>query len=45
MESIYNELTLDGSKNERARTDNVFLPMSDVCNGTVSRDKTQKIKC
>ena len=36
MESIYNELALYGSKNECARTDNVFSPISEVCNGTVS---------
>ena len=36
MESIYPELALYGSKNERARTDTVFLPISEVCDGTVS---------
>ena len=36
MESIYTELALYGSKNECARTDTVFLPISEVCNGTVS---------
>ena len=36
MESIYTELVLYGSKNECARTDNVFLPISEVCDGTVS---------
>ena len=36
MESIYTELALYGSKNECARTDTVFLPISEVCDGTVS---------
>ena len=36
MESIYAELALYGSKNECARTDAVFLPISEVCDGTVS---------
>ena len=36
MESIYTELALNGSKNECARTDTVLLPISEVCNGTVS---------
>ena len=36
MESIYTKLALYGSKNECARTDTVFLPLSEVCNGTVS---------
>ena len=36
MESIYTKLALYGRKNESARTDTVFLPMSEVCNGTVS---------
>ena len=36
MESIYTELVLKGSKNVRARTDTVFLPISEVCAGTVS---------
>ena len=35
-ESIYTELALYGSKNEYARTDTVFLPISEVCDGTVS---------
>ena len=35
MESIYTELALYGSKNECARTDTVFLPISEVCDGTV----------
>ena len=35
MESIYTELALYGSKKECARTDNVFLPISEVCDGTV----------
>ena len=36
MESIYAQLALYGSKNECARTDNVFPPISEVCTGTVS---------
>ena len=36
MESIYTELALYGSKNECARTDTVFLPISEVCDGKVS---------
>ena len=36
MESIYTELALYGMKNECARTDTVFLPISEVCNGTGS---------
>ena len=36
MESIYTELTLYGSNNECARTDTVFLPISEICDGTVS---------
>ena len=40
MESIYTELALYGSKNECARTDNVFSPQSEVCNGTVSLRKS-----
>ena len=36
MDSIYIELALNGSKNECARTDTVFLPISEVCDGTVS---------
>ena len=36
MESIYTELALYGSKNECARTDNVFFSISEICDGTVS---------
>ena len=36
MESIYTELALYGSTNKCARTDTVFLPISEVCNGTAS---------
>ena len=36
MESIYTKLALYGSKNERARTDTVFVPISQVYNGKVS---------
>ena len=43
MESIYNELALDGSKNECARTANDFPPISEVCNGTVSLIKLDEL--
>ena len=36
MESIYTKLALYGRENDCARTDAVFLPISEVCNGTVS---------
>ena len=36
MESIYTELALYGSKNECARTENIFSPIYEVCDGTVS---------
>ena len=36
MESVYTELSLNGSKNECAKSDTVFLPISEFCNGTVS---------
>ena len=36
MQSIFTELALYGSKNECARTDNVFYPISEVCDGMVS---------
>ena len=36
MESIYTDLALYCSKNKCARTDTVFLPISEACNGTVS---------
>ena len=36
MESVYTELAFYGNKNECARTDTVFLPISEICNGTVS---------
>ena len=36
MKSIYTELALYGSNNECARTENVFSPISEVCDGTVS---------
>ena len=36
MESICTKLALSGSKNEFARTDTVFLLISEVCNSTVS---------
>ena len=44
MESIFTELALFGSKNECARTDNVFSSIAEVCDGTVSlRYKTLSI--
>ena len=39
MESIYTELALHGRKNVCARTNNVFSPISEVCDGTVSLTK------
>ena len=36
MESIYTELALYGSINECVRTDNVFSPISEICDCTVS---------
>ena len=36
MESIYTELDLYGSKKSCAKTDTVLLPISEVCDGTVS---------
>ena len=36
MESIFTELALYGSKNEYARNDNVYFPISEFCDGTVS---------
>ena len=36
METIYAELALFGRKDECARTDTVLLPISEVCDGTVS---------
>ena len=36
MKNIYTELALYGSKNECARTDTIFLPISEVCDGKVS---------
>ena len=41
MESIYTELALFGSTNDCARTDSVYLPISEVCNGTVSLQKSK----
>ena len=39
MESIYTELALYGSKDECARTDTLFYPISEVCDGKVSLAK------
>ena len=36
MKSMYTKLALYGIKNECARTDNAFFPISEVCNGTAS---------
>ena len=36
MESIYTDLALYGSTNDCARSDTVFLPISEVCDVTVS---------
>ena len=36
MESIYTDLALYGRKKKCARTDTVFLPISEVCDSTVS---------
>ena len=36
MESIYTELALNGSNNDWPRTNTVFLPISEVCDGKVS---------
>ena len=45
MEGIYNELALYGSKNECARTETVFIPISEVCDGTVSLSVTAELQC
>jgi hypothetical protein len=42
MEGIYADLAIHGRKNEFARTDTVFLPISEVCDGTVSLGKISK---
>ena len=44
MESIHTELALYVSKNECAKRDNVFFPISEVCNGTVSLTKKDNIE-
>ena len=36
MDSIYTKLALYSSKNEGARTDAVFLAISEVCDGMIS---------
>ena len=36
MKNIYTDLALYGRKNECVRNDAVFLPISQVCDGTVS---------
>ena len=44
MESIYPELALCGSKNECARTNTVFFPISGVSDGTVSLKENSFLK-
>ena len=39
METIFTKLALYGSKKKCARTDSVFLHISEVCDSTVSLDK------
>ena len=39
MHSIYPDLALCCRKNERARTDTVFFPISEVSKGTVSLNR------
>ena len=41
MKSIYPELAFYGGKIECARTDNAFIPSSEVCDGTVSLMKNR----
>ena len=36
MEITYTELALYRSQNECAKTDNIFSPISEFCDGTVS---------
>ena len=43
MESIYPKLALCGRKNECARTDTVFFPISKVSKGTVSLRNLSKL--
>ena len=43
MESIYTELAFYVSKNKFAGTDTVFLPISEVCDGTVSLSKDDEV--
>ena len=45
MESIYSELALCGSKNECARTDTIFVHLSEVSKGTVSLKLTDDLEC
>ena len=42
MESIYAELALYGRTKKCARTDTVFLPISEVSNGMVSLIQRQR---
>ena len=44
IENIYTELALYGSKDESARTDNVSIPISEVCNGMVSLKKSSSFE-
>ena len=44
--SIYTELALYGNKKEFARTGNVYLPISEFCDGSVSLDESMdKLRC
>ena len=45
MESIYPEFALYGSKNENARTDTVFSPLSQVCNRGVTLNTNSCSNC
>ena len=36
MESAYTKLALYGSQNECVTTDNIFFPITEFCDGTVS---------
>ena len=43
-EGIYPELSLCGGKNECARTDTVFFPISEVSEGTVSLETLKVVE-
>ena len=44
MESRYTKLALYGSKDLCAKSDTIFFPISEVCNGTVSLTKKDNIE-